>query len=265
MVRKIFLSIVSLLPSGLRIRFILLLARNLATESVQEVMETMARDRVAQLQPAEALRFLFRLDAFFYGLQGRQSVRYDQGVHTKYRHTRYHDFFVARVEPGQKVIDIGCGDGFMAFRLAEKGAIVLGMDISPDNIGKAKRKYVHPNVMFRQGNALQEFVSETFDVVVLSNVLEHLSGRIDFLREVVSRYQPILMLVRVPLFERDWRVPLKQELGVEWRLDRTHETEYTQESFAEEMHAAGLAVRHLEVRWGELWVEVVSLASEAIS
>jgi len=64
------------------------------------------------------------------------------------------------------------------------------------------------------------------------------------------------MLIRVPLFERDWRVPLKRELGVEWRLDSTHMTEYTLESFAEEIAGAGLSIIHQEVRWGEIWAEV---------
>jgi hypothetical protein len=65
----------------------------------------------------------------------------------------------------------------------------------------------------------------------------------------------VRFLIRVPLFERDWRVPVKQELGVEWRLDPTHETEYTQESFAEEMKQARLTVTHQEIRWGEIWAE----------
>jgi len=58
------------------------------------------------------------------------------------------------------------------------------------------------------------------------------------------------------LFERDWRVPLKKELGVEWRLDTTHETEYTLESFKEEIANAGLSITHLEVQWGEIWAQV---------
>jgi len=59
----------------------------------------------------------------------------------------------------------------------------------------------------------------------------------------------------VPLFEREWRVPLKKELGVEWRLDATHETEYTLESFAEELDAAHLQAVYQEVRWSEIWCE----------
>ena len=37
----------------------------------------------------------------------------------------------------------------------------------------------------------------------------------------------------------------------------THETEYTLETFAEEMKEAGLSIQHLEVRWGEIWSVVM--------
>jgi len=60
----------------------------------------------------------------------------------------------------------------------------------------------------------------------------------------------------VPLFDRDCLVPLSKELGLEWRLDKTHETEYTQESFDAEMTAAGLRVAHWGIRWGAIWAEV---------
>lgn len=100
-------------------------------------------------------------------------------------------------------------------------------------------------------------------MVVLSNVLEHLPRRPAFLRQIQQLVKPSRILIRVPLFERDWRVPLKRELGVEWRLDQTHETEYTLESFAEEMAAAGLHITHQQVRWGEIWAEVTIKDREA--
>ena len=49
---------------------------------------------------------------------------------------------------------------------------------------------------------------------------------------------------------------MKKELGLPYFLDDTHFTEYTQESFEQEMAGAGLSVNHLEVRWGEIWAEV---------
>jgi hypothetical protein len=89
--------------------------------------------------------------------------------------------------------------------------------------------------------------------VILSNVLEHLDDRVDFLRDITVRTGARHVLIRVPLFERDWRVPLKRELGIEHRLDPTHRIEYTLEEFEDEIAKAGLAVTERQVRWGEIW------------
>lgn len=214
--------------------------------------------RVDTLPPDEALRFLFRLDATFYSLQGQQAIEYGGGIHTKHRHMRYHDFFVHRIRSGERVLDIGCGNGAVAYDVAEKSrAYVVGIDLNAANITLARQHHAHSHVEYRIGNALQQLPDGPFDVIILSNVLEHLPDRPAFLRRIQETAQPQRLLIRVPVFERDWRVPLKKELGVEWRLDPTHETEYTLESFAEEMAAAGLRITHQEVRWGEIWAEVM--------
>lgn len=213
---------------------------------------------VESLPPDEGLRFLFEIDRRLYKLQGRMSIRYDGGIHTKHRHTRYHDFFVRHIHPGERVLDIGCGMGAVAYDVAEKRrAYVIGIDLSAHNIAQARERYSHPRVEFRVGDALQALPEGPFDAVILSNVLEHLPERPEFLRGVQDVARPSRFLIRVPVFERDWRVPLKRELGVEWRLDLTHETEYTLESFTEEMAEAGLRITCQEVRWGEIWAEVV--------
>ncbi|MBN1886763.1 MAG: class I SAM-dependent methyltransferase [Thermoflexales bacterium] len=210
------------------------------------------------LLPSEALRFLFRLDARLYVLQGRLAVAYGGGVHTKHRHTHYHDFFVERIRPGEGVVDIGCGNGALSYDIATRaGAEVIGIDLSETNIAIARQRYPHPQVRYVVGDVLQNLPGECFDAVILSNVLEHLPGRPEFLRRLLAAVRPSRLLIRVPLFERDWRVPLKRELGVEWRLDGTHQTEYTLESFSEEMMAAGLVIAYQEVRWGEIWAEMV--------
>ena len=214
--------------------------------------------RVATLPADEALRFLFRLDGYLYPLQGLKAIEYDGGIHTKHRHMRYHDFFVSRIRAGERVLDIGCGNGAVAYDIAEKAkAWVVGIDSSDENITLARQRPAHGRVKYLLGDALQMYPEGPFDVVVLSNILEHLPERVHFLKDVLKTANVSRMLIRVPLFERDWRVPLKQELGVEWRLDPSHETEYTPESFTEEMGAAGLRIAHQEVRWGEIWAEVL--------
>ncbi|MFQ5422155.1 MAG: class I SAM-dependent methyltransferase [Anaerolineae bacterium] len=215
-----------------------------------------------KLPPRPTLRFLFQLDTWLYYLQGQMAVAYGGGVSPKHRLMGYHEFFVNRIRPGERVLDIGCGIGAVAYDVAERsGATVTGIDINERSIAQARAQFAHPRVTYQVGDVLQTLVGERFDVVVLSNVLEHLPERPSFLRRVCQQVQPARFLIRVPLFEREWRVPLKKELGVEWRLDPTHETEYTQESFAAEMAAAGLEIVHLQVRWGEIWAECHPVAN----
>ena len=227
--------------------------------SEEEVLRSVQR-RVGSLPAADALRFLFNLDAYCYILEAQKGAEYEGGLHPKHRLMRYHDFFVLRVKPGERILDIGCGNGALAYDVAEKGFVeVVGIDLNEANIQQAKSHWAHPRISYINGDALKDLPQENFNVVILSNVLEHLPDRPQFLANVQSIIQPKRMLIRVPLFEREWRVPLKKELGVEWRLDLTHETEYTLESFTVEMEQAGLAITHQEVRWGEIWAEVAVL------
>ena len=230
----------------------------LSTAQLEGLLGEAVARRANALPSDEALCFLFGLDGRMYTLEGTKAVEYGNGIHTKHRHMRYHDFFVERISSEERVLDIGCGIGAVAYDVAEKaGARVVGIDLNADNIALARERYAHPRVKYCAGDALKALPDQPFDVVILSNVLEHLPQRPDFLRRVQETVRPSRFLIRVPLFERDWRVPLKQELGLEWRLDPTHETEYTPESFAEEMATAGLEITFQQVRWGEIWAEAV--------
>lgn len=202
------------------------------------------------------LRFLFEIENILYYLEGQLAIDYGQGLHPKHRLTHYHQFFTSRIRAGESVLDIGCGIGALAYDIAQDSqALVVGIDINPQNITTASQRFSHPHIHYLVGDVLQDLPSQSFDVIVLSNVLEHLSERSKFISSVQHKTGAKRMLIRVPLFERDWRVPLKHELGVEWRLDPTHQIEYTLESFQEEMTAAHQVVQHLEVRWGEIWAE----------
>ena len=90
------------------------------------------------------------------------------------------------------------------------------------------------------------------------SMLEHIERRVEFLRDVQSRLSPSRWLIRVPMFDRDWRPSLRKELGLFAYSDPTHYTEYTVESFRAEMREAGLGIRHLQVNWGEIWAEAAA-------
>jgi SAM-dependent methyltransferase len=239
-------------------RVLALPAAILPTSVLEEVAVDMVIRRARRLPADHALRLMFNVDTRLYDEQGHQAVRYGQGVHTKHRHLRYHDFFVARIRPEDRVLDVGCGIGAVAHDVAERsGATLVAIDLDARNIARARQEHAHPRVTYVVGDILRGLPGDTFDVVIISNVLEHLVERAATLRRVAQVAGAKRILIRVPLFERDWRVPLKQELGIEWRLDADHQTEYSVEQFRAEVTEAGLAVKHLEVRWGEIWAEAV--------
>jgi SAM-dependent methyltransferase len=218
----------------------------------------MALHAAAARSPRGALSELLLLETALSGLIDEAAQRYDGGVHAKHRLTAYHDFFVTRVKPGERVLDIGCGYGAVAYSLTTRAnAVVTGIDLDASNIADARRRFQHPRLTFVQGDACRALPGGAFDVVVASNVIEHIEGRVEFYRAVQERAQPSRWLVRVPMIDRHWQVPLRRELGLPYFSDRTHFIEYTRDSFEAEVVAAGFAVGHLQVNWGEIWAELV--------
>jgi 2-polyprenyl-3-methyl-5-hydroxy-6-metoxy-1,4-benzoquinol methylase len=207
--------------------------------------------------PAEALKRLLALEKEVGGLIDETAMRYEGGIHPKHRLTRYHDFFVERVKPGERVLDVGCGSGAVAHSMATRAsAEVVGIDLDPANIAEARRRFAHPRLTFVVGDATRELPGGRFDVVVASNVVEHVEDRVGFYRAVQERARPARWLVRVPMIDREWRVPLRKELGLFAFSDPTHFTEYTRESFELEAAAAGLRPVHVQINWGEIWAEL---------
>jgi SAM-dependent methyltransferase len=182
------------------------------------------------------------------------AIAYDEGVHPKHRLTRYHDFFVERVRAGETVLDIGCGKGELAYDLVVRGGVsVVGVDHDPGHLAFARAHFVHERLAFHDGDVLTGLPAGEFDVVVLSNVLEHIGPRVAFLRDVVASTRPGRLLLRVPVYERDWTVPLKAELGLPSYSDPDHEIEYDEQLFRNELAEAGLAATELVHTWGEIW------------
>jgi 2-polyprenyl-3-methyl-5-hydroxy-6-metoxy-1,4-benzoquinol methylase len=74
------------------------------------------------------------------------------------------------------ILDYGCGTGdHITFPLARAGYKVIGVDIHEPSILEARRRYALPNLTFRTADA-QDLLGTglSFDVIVCSEVLEHL-------------------------------------------------------------------------------------------
>lgn len=210
----------------------------------------------ARSDPGDALRGLFAVRDELDDRLNAAAIRYDGGVHVKHRLMAYHDFFLARIRPGERVLDLGCGKGELAFDLAERGgAEVVGVDVHEPYLRFARERFRHPRLRFVQADLLEYEPEGQFEAVVLSNVLEHIAPRAELLARIAQRIRPARLLVRVPLLARDWTVPLREELGLVHFSDETHELEYDAETLTAEVEAAGFEVAELRAVWGELWAE----------
>jgi len=90
-------------------------------------------------------------------------------------------FFVehARLRPGRRALEVGCGTGVFLERTARSGATIHGLDLSSDLLSKARGRIGSaPNVHLERGNAERmPHPAGAFDAVYGSSILHHLELR----------------------------------------------------------------------------------------
>jgi len=100
-----------------------------------------------------------------------------------------------------EVFDLGTHQGDLAVLIAPLVKNIIGIDYENKNILIAKRKHVVLNVEFihMEANEFLKINKKTFDVLILSHILEHLDNPKIFLNNIKSFFKYIY--VEVPDFE----------------------------------------------------------------
>ena len=106
------------------------------------------------------------------------------------------DFLLDAIKPTDRVLDLGCSTGGITGSITARQ--VVGIDHDADRIKQASK--AHPHCLFVCADAADYLAtSETFDVLVLSHILEHIDGPQAFLAQFAGKFGRIY--VEVPDFD----------------------------------------------------------------
>lgn len=236
--------------------FLAIFARLIPTSLLKHIIN-FTLQHIAQLRPAtDSLKLLLQINQYLDFIISENTIRYEKtGTHSKHRLTRYHSFFTSRIDQDDLVLDIGCGKGELSHDIALKcKANVTAMDQNKVYLEFAQIHYNLNNLHFIRGNVLSDIQNQHFDVVTFSNVMEHIENRVDFIKKTQSKVKAKKWLIRVPSYERDWKIPLMQEIGIDYRSDPTHYIEHKEDEIKKELELAGFKIDEFISKWGEFWI-----------
>jgi 2-polyprenyl-3-methyl-5-hydroxy-6-metoxy-1,4-benzoquinol methylase len=94
------------------------------------------------------------------------------------------DFMLAHVGAGQRVLDLGCGDGPFVPALLGAGAEVTGADIAEGALERARRRAPEARYVRIEPHGPWPFGERAFDVVWASEVMEHVADTERWINEV---------------------------------------------------------------------------------
>ncbi|OLF17177.1 class I SAM-dependent methyltransferase [Actinophytocola xanthii] len=157
----------------------------------------------------------------------------------------------ARFEPGQDILDLGCGYGDQDFLwLKEKSPRVIhALDVTPHQIDGARRRAAEEGVAdrlrFQVGTATElPFEDGTFDRVVALDAAQHFNTRTRFFREAFRVLRPGGMIGTVDTIPLDETTPRRTFRATRFSLYRfsvPDENWYDRAGYARRLGAAGFA------------------------
>jgi ubiquinone/menaquinone biosynthesis C-methylase UbiE len=105
---------------------------------------------------------------------------------TAHDERRVHEYVISKVPKDIcKILDVGCGKGWVAKHYLPKGVKVHSLDVSTSNPAKVKELYPsddHKGIA--ADSFLLPFYDNSFDIVVASEIIEHVIDPAEFVKEL---------------------------------------------------------------------------------
>jgi O-antigen biosynthesis protein len=154
-----------------------------------------------------------------------------------------HEKLLDLVGRPERVLDVGCATGYLASRLQERGATVVGLELDERAAAEARRfcEAVHVGDVETMALPLEP---ASFDAIVCGDLVEHLRDPGAFLARLRPYLRPGGRLVLSTPNVANWAMRLGLLFGrfryTEWGiLDRTHTHLFTRKTLQECLEAAG--------------------------
>jgi SAM-dependent methyltransferase len=162
------------------------------------------------------------------------------------------EFLRENVSSGSKVLDLGCSTGHWSFLAAQMGAQVVGIDLNPHAIDKAKS--MNSSVSFLN-MSVEDFISENsefYDLAILTHIIEHLDFPESILMLLKSRVEKLI--IEVPDIESSALNFARIRMGLPFYTDPDHVREYSLETLELLLAQTGWQIKECVKRGGTIAV-----------
>jgi SAM-dependent methyltransferase len=156
---------------------------------------------------------------------------------------------------GASILEIGCGQGLLLQEIKNKGYNTFGIEPSKQAFGIAKNKGLNVlNGYFPQVN-----FSEDFDLIIMSQVLEHIKDPLAFLKSLSLAYKGKHLL----LIQSNYKgiVPLKNKANwYAWVPDQ-HYSHFSPKGLKKITELSGIqlvTIEYSSLEYNNYWLSLIS-------
>ncbi|HYL57280.1 MAG TPA: glycosyltransferase [Candidatus Acidoferrales bacterium] len=128
---------------------------------------------------------------------------YSRRSSSNYYHGRLNQIYQFVIPPGQRVLELGCGEGDLLAALKPSSGV--GVDFSPEMITRARQKYPELDFLLKDVHDLS--LSGKFDYIILSDLVNDLWD----VEQVFERIAPLCgpqTRIVINSYSRLWEAPL---------------------------------------------------------